>query len=158
MVEDGNSLLQVDEVDEAVDQDILEDQAHLPAELSSCGLAHAKLIGDIVLTAGGGQLHDGDGHPFLCSEGWPHADILAHDMEGHLGDNIHEGRPSYGKGLYPLYIIPGDQDDSFHLVDAGGVGQVHALDGLEVVPQHPSNHGLLGGLIITGHMKFDGPV
>lgn len=69
LVEASDHLLQVGLSDEAIGQDILNDQAHLHDSLSGHGLAHAKLVGYVVETAGGGQLHDGDGHPLVWSEG-----------------------------------------------------------------------------------------
>lgn len=51
-------LLNIDKVDEAAGQDFLDDQAHLPAGFTSCGLVHAKLVNDEVVTIRG-----------VCSEG-----------------------------------------------------------------------------------------
>lgn len=43
--EASRHLVWVDKMDEAVGQDILEDQEYLPDGLSSCGLAQVKLVG-----------------------------------------------------------------------------------------------------------------
>lgn len=54
VMEAGDHLLQVDVVDEAIGEDILDDQAHIPDGLISCGLAHTYLVDDAAVTAGGG--------------------------------------------------------------------------------------------------------
>lgn len=42
-------------------------------------------------------------------------------------------------------------------VGTSGMGPKLALDVLEVMPDHPSGHGILGGLILFGYMKVSGP-
>lgn len=66
--EDSDHLC-ADKMDEAVGQEVLDDQAYLPDSLPGCGLAHIVLDGNVAETAGGGQIHYGDGHLLLWSEG-----------------------------------------------------------------------------------------
>lgn len=44
----GNNFLQVGKMDEVVDQDKLDGPAHLPDDLSNCGLAHTEVVSDRV--------------------------------------------------------------------------------------------------------------
>lgn len=46
--------LQVDKVEEVVGQDIPDDKTHFVDDFSGHGLSHAKLVGDLAVTAGGG--------------------------------------------------------------------------------------------------------
>lgn len=82
-----------------------------------------------MLSAGGGQLYDSDGHPLLQSEGWLHAENLAHSVEGQRGDDVHEG-------LDPQLIVPDVPDDLHPPIGAGGTGPEPALSSQEVVPEH----------------------
>ncbi|KYO23552.1 hypothetical protein Y1Q_0010114 [Alligator mississippiensis] len=157
-VEASDHLLQVDKTDSSVGQDILDDQAHLLAGLAGQGLAHTKLIADILVTPRSDQLHDGDGHLLLQSEAWLHADVLVHNVGGQLGNVVHEGGLAHAGGLKPLFIIPTAQDDLLPSVGTGGMGPELALDGLKVVPEHLSVHDVLGGLVPIGHVKVRRPV
>ncbi|KYO40059.1 hypothetical protein Y1Q_0006592 [Alligator mississippiensis] len=124
--EASNHILRVDEVDAVVGRDILDDQAHLPECLPSCVLAHTELVGDVVETAEGGQLHDSDRHLLL---------------------------QTHVEGLDPPFVIPGAQANPFPPVAAGGANPELDLVGLEVVLEHPGVHGILDGLVVVGHVK-----
>ncbi|KYO36855.1 hypothetical protein Y1Q_0020882 [Alligator mississippiensis] len=107
VVEASDHLLRVDEADEAVGQDILDDQTQLLDSPSGCGLAHIELVGNIKETARGGQRQDSDGHPLLWTEGWLYADGLVHDVGSHLGSNVNGGGLAHLECLDSLFIIPG---------------------------------------------------
>lgn len=156
-MEPGNHLLWVDETDIAFGQDILDDKAHLLDSLTSHGhgLVHAEMVGDIMKIALGGQLHGGNDHPLLQSEGWPQIDILACDVGGQLDNNVHEGGLVHAESLDPLFAIPGVQDNPLPPVIAGGTDP----NGLEVMPGTLGGlHGTLAGLVLVSHMKVSSPV
>lgn len=75
---------------------------------------------------------------------------------GHLGNDIHEGGPVHAKDMDPLLVVPGAQDDPLPPVAAGGAGPIATLNGLAVVPEHPGDHGILGGFI--NHVKGGSPI
>lgn len=102
-----------------------------------------------MVSAGGVQLHDGDSHLLPQNEGCPNADVLVHSVGGHLGNNVHKGGLENVESLDPLFTIPGVFDSLLLPVSAGGTGPEPELDGLEVVPEHPSIHGVLCGLILV---------
>lgn len=60
-------------------------------------------------------------------------------------------------GTIKVFIIPRVQDTLLPAGTASGTGPEPVLDGLEVVPEHPGIHGILGGLILIIHIK-GGPV
>lgn len=97
----------------------MDNQTHLDG-LSSNVLACAELVGDVTETAGGGQLHDTDGHLLLRSEEWTYADVLVHDEGGHQGSN--ESCLVHVEESGPLFVIPGLQVNPLPPVITGGTG------------------------------------
>lgn len=86
-------------------------------------------------------------------EEWPHIDVLACDVEGQLGDHVHEGHPVHAERLDPMFVIPRAQGNPFPLVGPAGKRRESVLHGLEVVLQHPSVHRVLGDLVLIRHVK-----
>ncbi|KYO29206.1 hypothetical protein Y1Q_0009975 [Alligator mississippiensis] len=69
--EDGDYLLRANE---AFDRDFLNNQRYFLESLFIPSLAYAELVSNVVMTAGGDQLHDSDGHLHLqkgCREAVP---------------------------------------------------------------------------------------
>ncbi|KYO37950.1 hypothetical protein Y1Q_0019444 [Alligator mississippiensis] len=151
VVEVGDHFLQVYEADEVIGQDILDDQTHIPDGFSSFGLGHAELVGDIV------EFHFGDDHLLLWNESL-HADILVHDVGGHLGNNVHEVDPVHMEDLDPQFIVPGVLDNLLPTVAAHGTGPEPLFNGLKVVPEHPSIHSTLGGLVLISYVEVGEPI
>ncbi|KYO20104.1 hypothetical protein Y1Q_0010685 [Alligator mississippiensis] len=147
-VKASEHFLWIYEADEVVGQDVLDDQAYHLDCLSSYGLAHLELVNNEAVTGLGGQLHDGNGHLFLWSKEWSHADDLACDVGDQLGDDIHEGGLANVEGLDPLFIVPGLQNDLLPPVGSGGAGPESVHDGLGVVPECLGIHGVLCDLVL----------
>ncbi|KYO33487.1 hypothetical protein Y1Q_0008680 [Alligator mississippiensis] len=145
-------------MDEELGQDILDDQAYPLDSLSSPGLANAELVCATVETAAGGWVHDSNGHLLQWSEEQSYADILAYDVGGQLGDNVHEYGPVHVGNLDPLFVISGVRGNPLLSVAAGGMGPEPVLSDLEVMSEHLRIHGILGGHILVGLMKVGGPV
>ncbi|KYO21716.1 hypothetical protein Y1Q_0000436 [Alligator mississippiensis] len=88
--------------------------------------------------------------------------VMSWHTTGHGGEplssNVHESGPMQAEGLDSLFVISSVHDDPLPMVTAGGMGLEPALNGLKVGPEHPSFHGILGGLVLIGHVEIDGPV
>lgn len=82
----------------------------------------------------------------------PQADLLVSDVEGQLSDDVCEGSLMHAKGLDSLFIAQGFQDNLFLPVIAG-MGPELVLNGLEVLPEHPSIHGILDVFILVSHIE-----
>lgn len=58
--------------------------------------------------------------------------------------------------LETLVIIPRAQDNLLPPFYTSAAGLEPLLYGLEVVLEHPRGHGILGGLVLMGHIKITG--
>lgn len=77
---------------------------------------------------------------------------------GLVGDNVHEGALEHRKGLDPLFLVPGTQDNSLTPVAACGMEPESVLNCQKVVPEHLSIHDILSGHILIHHMKVSSTV
>lgn len=59
----------------------------------------------------------------------------------------------HAEGLEPLFVIPDAQDNLLAPVGFSVVGPELMLNGLQMGPEHPGVHGILGGLVLICHMK-----
>lgn len=72
---------------------------------------------------------------------------------GHLYGSVKEGGLVNAEGLDPLFVIPSVQDNLLPPFTADGIGPKLVLDSLEVVPERPSIHAFLSGLILVSHLE-----
>lgn len=76
-------------------------------------------------------------------------------MGGHLGDDVHEGGPVYAKGLDPLFIIEGTQDNPLPLPTADGMDPELMYNDLVIVPEHPGLTYLVASLATSKSVAQD---